>query len=121
MRQVGKTTFARRQVLDPATNYFTWDLETHRRRILHAPSEFWSPDSEPRIVLDEIHKYPRWKRLLKGVHDTRRDDVEIIVTGSRRLNVYQKGGDSLLGRFALSRLHPFTVGELLANGHQTRR
>jgi uncharacterized protein len=31
---------------------------------------------------------------------------------------YQKGGDSLLGRYALHRLHPFTVGELLAGGRQ---
>jgi predicted AAA+ superfamily ATPase len=118
-RQVGKTTFARSLLQDPAISYFTWDLETHRRRILHAPAAFWTPDSEARIVLDEIHKYPRWKRFLKGVYDTRRDDVEIIVTGSGRLDVYQKGGDSLLGRFALSRLHPFTVGELLTNGRQT--
>jgi uncharacterized protein len=118
-RQVGKTTFAKTLLDDPASAYFTWDLETHRRRILRAPAEFWSPGSVKRIVLDEIHKYPRWKRLLKGVFDTRRNDVEIIVTGSGRLDVYQKGGDSLLGRFVLNRLHPFTVGELLANGRQT--
>jgi predicted AAA+ superfamily ATPase len=46
------------------------------------------------------------------------DDVEIIVTGSGRLDVYQKGGDSLLGRYLLHRLHPFTVGEVLAGGRQ---
>ena len=42
----------------------------------------------------------------------------MIVTGSGRLDVYQKGGDSLLGRYLLHRLHPFTVGELLAGGRQ---
>ena len=117
-RQVGKTTFARSLLQAPAAAYFTWDLETHRRRIMHSPGDFWSPAAGQRIVLDEIHKYPRWKRLLKGLYDTRRDDVEIIVTGSGRLDVYQKGGDSLLGRFVLNRLHPFSVGELLANGQQ---
>lgn len=117
-RQVGKTTFAKSLLRDPASAYFTWDLDTHRRRILRAPADFWPAETLPRIVLDEIHKYPRWKRLLKGVFDTRGQDVEIMVTGSGRLDVYQKGGDSLLGRFNLNRLHPFTVGELLANGQQ---
>ena len=104
---------------DPASAYFTWDLESHRRRILRAPADFWPAATVYRIVLDEIHKYPRWKRLLKGVFDVCGQDVQIIVTGSGRLDVYQKGGDSLLGRFVLNRLHPFTVGELLANGAQT--
>ena len=43
----------------------------------------------------------------------------MIVTGSGRLDLYQKGGDSMLGRYGLDRLHPFTVGELLAHGRQT--
>ncbi len=118
-RQVGKTTFARGLLAHPTDAYFTWDLETHRRLILRAPADFWPSATVHRIVLDEIHKYPRWKRLLKGLFDTRGRDVEILVTGSGRLDVYQKGGDSLLGRFNLNRLHPFTVGELLADGQQT--
>lgn len=127
-RQVGKTTLAR-SLLPTADTYFTWDLERDRRRILRADGPFWpAPDAalrstprvapRARIVLDEIHKYPRWKRLLKGLHDTQRDAAEIIVTGSGRLDVYQKGGDSLFGRYNLHRLHPFTVGELLAGGDQ---
>jgi len=120
-RQVGKTTLARSLLNAPRESYFTWDLERDRRRILRADGAFWvsPPESRtPRIVLDEVHKYPRWKRLLKGLFDSYRDDVELIVTGSGRLDVYQKGGDSLLGRYALNRLHPFTVGELLAGGRQ---
>jgi predicted AAA+ superfamily ATPase len=120
-RQVGKTTLARSLLSDPRTSYFTWDLDRDRRRILRADGAFWAIPPSParaRIVLDEIHKYPRWTRFLKGLFDTNRDDVEIIVTGSGRLDVYQKGGDSLLGRYLLHRLHPFTVGELLAGGHQ---
>lgn len=118
-RQVGKTTMARALLADPDEGYFNWDVESHRRRILAAPDGFWDePGGRPRIVLDEIHKYPRWKRLLKGLFDARGRTVELVVTGSGRLDVYQKGGDSLLGRYALHRLHPFTVGELIANGDQ---
>ena len=75
-----------------------------------------SGQEPPRNLLDEIHKYPRWKRFLKGLYDGQKAAVQIIVTGSGRLDVYQKGGDSLLGRYGLHRLHPFTVGELLAHG-----
>jgi hypothetical protein len=38
--------------------------------------------------------------------------VDLLVTGSARLNVYKKGGDSLLGRAFHFRLHPFSQGEL---------
>jgi len=34
------------------------------------------------------------------------------MTGSARLNVYRRGGDSLLGRYLHFRLHPLTLGEL---------
>jgi hypothetical protein len=120
-RQVGKTTLAKSLLRDPEADYFTWDLERDRRRILRASGPFWTAPAgraRARIVLDEIHKYPRWKRFLKGLFDTQQGDVDIIVTGSGRLDVYQKGGDSLLGRYLLHRLHPFTVGELLASGRQ---
>jgi uncharacterized protein len=119
-RQVGKTTFAR-SLVTPA-DYFSWDLSAHRKRILRDPM-FWeiSTRGRQRIVLDEIHKYPRWKRLLKGIYDTEGHELEIIVTGSGRLDVYQKGGDSLFGRYSLARLHPFTLGELLSRSPQVVR
>jgi predicted AAA+ superfamily ATPase len=118
-RQVGKTTLAK-ALLGGTEGYFNWDVESHRKRILRAPEAFFTPASGPRtrLVLDEIHKYPRWKRFLKGLFDARRDELELLVTGSGRLDVYQKGGDSLLGRYEGCRLHPFTVGELLRGGRQ---
>ena len=36
-----------------------------------------------------------------------------MVTGSAKLNIFQKGGDSLMGRYLLYRMHPFSVNELL--------
>ena len=118
-RQVGKTTLVRQllEAAGQAHNYFNWDIESHRKAILRAPEGFWRATAaagRPRIVLDEIHKYPRWKRFLKGLYDAAAPGTEILVTGSGRLDVYQRGGDSLFGRYGLYRLHPFTVGELLA-------
>jgi predicted AAA+ superfamily ATPase len=36
-----------------------------------------------------------------------------LVTGSSRLDVYRRGGDSLQGRYHYYRLHPFSLAELL--------
>ena len=108
-RQVGKTTLAtllsRRH---SKSVYLNWDNRTHRERILR---EEWDPDSQI-LVFDELHKYDRWKGLIKGIWDTRGNNERIIVTGSSRLDTYRRGGDSLLGRYHLYRLHPFTAAEL---------
>ena len=51
------------------------------------------------VAVDEIHKYRRWKGFLKGFYDTYGERVRVIVTGSSRLDVYRRGGDSLMGRY----------------------
>ena len=74
-----------------------------------------SAPSPPRarglVVLDELHKDRRWKTRLKGVFDIAGPGDGLIVTGSARLDLYRRGGDSLLGRYLPYRLHPFSVGE----------
>ena len=66
----------------------------------------------PLWVLDEIHKYRSWRDLLKGLYDGRTRGQRIVVTGSARLDLYRRGGDSLQGRYHLLRLHPLSVAEL---------
>ena len=108
-RQVGKTTLAR-HLLDEAGpgRYFNWDYDDDRRALLQ---KRWS-DDDRLLVLDEIHKYPRWKSWIKGIHDVVGERHRLLVTGSARLDVYRQGGDSLLGRYHYWRLHPFTLDEL---------
>ncbi|OGC20982.1 hypothetical protein A2282_00680 [candidate division WOR-1 bacterium RIFOXYA12_FULL_36_13] len=65
------------------------------------------------IILDEIHKYKKWKTLVKGFYDKFKDDRDITVTGSSRLDIYRREGDSLQGRYHYYRLHPFTLAEVL--------
>lgn len=107
-RQCGKTTLAK-EVLERAGQglYLNWDDSIHRRRIL---SRDWD-DSARLIVFDELHKFPRWKRWLKGLWDTTLERHRYLVTGSARLDVYRRGGDSLLGRYHHWRLHPFCLAE----------
>ena len=117
-RQAGKTTLAR-MIADGYANqvYFNWDVVPDRARLLRNPYFFEAVErrdgSRPMVVLDEIHKYRGWKNYLKGVYDRFHAEFEFLVTGSGRLDVYRKGGDSLAGRYAMFHLWPFTLAELV--------
>src|SRR5437879_13204117 len=75
-RQVGKTTMAKALLHDPA-GYLSWDIRAQRDRILR---EEW-PEVRM-LVLDEIHKYRRWRNLLKGLFDQYTGERQILMTGS---------------------------------------
>lgn len=116
-RQVGKTTACRHR----ADVYVNWDDIDDRELILAGPGRLIDAlglnrlsETVPAILFDELHKIPRWKQFLKGFFDTHGDRVRISVTGSRRLDVYRRGGDSLMGRYFLYRMHPFSVAETVA-------
>ena len=116
-RQVGKTTLA--QIISKSyTNnlYFNWDVPLDRARLIENPfffEELTRKDpSRPLIIFDEIHKYRDWKNYLKGVYDEFHLQYQFLVSGSGRLDIYQKGGDSLAGRYFLFHLWPFTIAEL---------
>ena len=111
-RQSGKTTLAKSISLNfKSSEYLNWDAENDRRQIVKSKI----PDTEL-IIFDELHKFPRWKNFLKGYFDTRPKNQKIIVTGSARLDVYRRGGDSMLGRYFLWHLHPLCLAELKSAG-----
>lgn len=109
-RQVGKTTLAK-TLLPSRDNYFTWDDVTFASRWVKSPEEALSGRRRGVVVLDEIHKDRKWKNRLKGIFDRLGEEIPIVVTGSSRLDLYRKGGDSLMGRYYPYRLHPFSVAE----------
>ena len=108
-RQVGKTTLARLvgEAFDHVV-YLNWDESSHKKRFRERR---WSPETEL-LILDEIHKLPSWKSQVKGLFDTRPEHLRILVTGSARLDVFKRGGDSMLGRYHHYRLAPFSLNEL---------
>jgi predicted AAA+ superfamily ATPase len=120
-RQVGKTTLARSLLAKRASEdlYRSWDDLQWRREFAREPYAFIDAyrakgtAGKPLAVLDEIHKYPRWKSYVKGLWDTRKERIDLMVTGSGRLDVYQRGGDSLLGRYHQYRLHPLSLREVV--------
>lgn len=100
-RQVGKSTLAK-TLLGERALYLNWDIATDRTRLRKSD---W-PRDVPLVILDELHKYPKWKSYLKGVIDRDHNIPPLLVTGSARLETFRKSGDALTGRTFHHRLHP---------------
>jgi hypothetical protein len=116
-RQAGKTTLAK-MIAGSYTNslYFNWDIPLHRTRLIENKNFFENVErrdaTTPLIIFDEIHKYRDWKNYLKGIYDGFHDRFQFLISGSGRLDLYRKGGDSLAGRYFLFHLWPFTIAEM---------
>ncbi len=109
-RQVGKTTLVKSILSSHFSKgiYLNWDFDENRRDII---KKKWQEEDQL-IIFDELHKYPKWKSWIKGIYDVTGDKHSIIVTGSARLDIYRRGGDSLMGRYHYFRLHPFSLDEI---------
>jgi hypothetical protein len=116
-RQVGKTTSSR--ACAGKHRYYSWDRQSDRRLITKGPDAMAEDlqlatlrTSRRHIVIDELHKYRKWKTFLKGFFDVYGEQTGIVVTGSARLGFFRRGGDSLMGRYFLYRMHPLSIAEL---------
>lgn len=121
-RQAGKTTLAKLQLERSAnTNlYYAWDSRSVRERYKNNEL-FFTADAPPKkdkknwICFDEIHKIPRWKNILKSIFDETQEHYQFIVTGSAKLGMFKRAGDSLSGRYFAFHLFPLTLREV--RGH----
>ena len=116
-RQVGKTTLAKFIARSYSNKYyFNWDIISNKKLLIKDPAFFQHinrvDSTKPIVILDEIHKYKQWKNYLKGIYDQFKNEYVFLVSGSGRLDTYQKGGDSLAGRYFKFHLFPFTIAEL---------
>jgi len=106
-RQCGKTTLAKKLAVKTSA-YYNWDIANDRKKMrenkMDLDAKLW--------IFDELHKQHRWRNWLKGVYDEHSEDHSLLVTGSARLELYGKGGDSLQGRYYQHHLHPFTLAEI---------
>lgn len=109
-RQCGKTTLATELLKESKGAYYNWDIDSHKKIIrtskIDESSKLW--------VFDELHKFKSWRNWLKGIYDLHHSNHKILVTGSAKLDIYSRGGDSLQGRYFFHRLHPFTLSEYLS-------
>ncbi len=117
-RQIGKTTAVKAYLekLQQKHLYYNWDAASVKKRFA-VRADFFAEDLPPEtkawVALDEIHKYPKWKNILKGYYDEWKERAQFIVTGSARLDFFRKSGDSLVGRYFLFKLLPLGVKEAL--------
>jgi hypothetical protein len=109
-RQSGKTTLARSLIAGGVraanARYLNWDDDDARTRIVKGDFP-----REGLVVFDELHKYTRWRNFIKGVFDRDRARMQVLVTGSARLDLFRRGGDSLQGRYHHLRMYPFSLRE----------
>lgn len=108
-RQAGKTWLTKDIAKNfPNATYLNYDRMEDRTVIKKAA---WK-NSTDLLILDELHKMPKWKNFLKGIFDTKLPQLKIIVTGSARLDIFCHVGDSLAGRFFTHHLLPLSPAEL---------
>ena len=118
-RQVGKTRLAKQWLRKKQCSglYFNWDDITTRRAYLSDNRFFESPARslgirDPWIVFDEIHKRNRWRDILKGAYDLFGEEFRFLITGSAKLDLFRRSGDSLVGRYNLFHMMPLSLSEV---------
>ncbi len=119
-RQVGKTMLAKNWLEKKGCSslYFNWDDISTRQAFVNNSRFFESPARslgirDPWIVFDEIHKRSRWRDILKGAYDVFGEEFRFLVTGSARLDLFRRSGDSLAGRYNLFHMMPLSIAETI--------
>jgi len=118
-RQSGKTTLAKMKLKQEGAQnlYYLWDSRTVRERY-KSQELFFTQDAPPKkgkkwwVCFDEIHKIKGWKNILKGIFDETEQHYQFIITGSAKLNIIKKAGDSLSGRYFTFHLFPLLLKEV---------
>jgi predicted AAA+ superfamily ATPase len=118
-RQVGKTTLVKKFLRTRGCGdlYYNWDIAAIRSKY-RTDHSFYFADlknkqrKDPWICFDEIHKVNKWKNILKEHFDQYEAKVRTLITGSARLDLFRRSGDSLAGRYFLFHLLPITLSEM---------
>jgi predicted AAA+ superfamily ATPase len=110
-RQCGKSTLARMLGDRRGYEYLSFDNDVTRSAAEADPIGFVDGLSE-RVILDEVQRVPGLFTSLKSAVDRNRRPGRFLLTGSANVLLVPKLADSLAGRMAIQRLHPFAQCEL---------
>lgn len=106
-RKTGKTTLAKALTNNFSSSiYLNYDSSKDRQII---QNEEWSPSTEL-IILDEVHKMPKWRNYLKKLYDKKATDQKILAIGSA-LDAFKGKDDLLANCYFLHRLMPLSPKE----------
>ena len=118
-RRSGKTFIAKNflNAVHCENLYYNWDIKNVRQRYIKDQDFYLNDINKGKkdiwICFDEIHKVKKWKNILKEHFDKNEDkNIKTIVTGSARLDLFRKAGDSLAGRYFLFHLYPLILSEI---------
>ena len=127
-RQVGKTTLIR-QVQEklgadrmlyaaadlPAPPNSDWIIQQWQRAQVLASQHKGAGAFV--LALDEIQKIPGWSQTIKGLWDSRPENLHLVLLGSAQFLVQQGLTESLAGRFEVIRLPHWSFSEMQAAFH----
>ncbi len=111
-RQCGKSTLARMLGDRAGYSHLTFDDDTIRAAALTDPVGFVDGLPE-RVIIDEVQRVPTLFTSLKACVDRDRQPGRFLLTGSSNVLLLPKLSDSLAGRMAILRLHPFAQCEIV--------
>ncbi len=97
-RQVGKTSLVRKLFSDH--RYVSLDSGLNAEMAETRPSEFLNKHAPP-VILDEVQYAPKVLRWIKSYVDERKENGQIIITGSQSFPLMQSVTESLAGRAAV--------------------
>jgi predicted AAA+ superfamily ATPase len=107
-RQSGKTTLVRELFGDHF--YLSLEAPDVRARALEDPRGFLAQGEH--LTLDEIQRAPELLSYIQVLVDEDDRPGRFILTGSQNLLLMESVSQTLAGRTALLRLHPFSLFEL---------
>ena len=81
--------------------YYSWDdiavERAYRKKVVFESPARSLDISDPGLSLAEIHKQRNhWRDILKAVYDGFGDEFRFLITGSARVDLFRRSGDSLL-------------------------
>lgn len=116
IRQSGKSTLLRDLVgRQEGLPYFTLDRPEILKAVKAKPESFLRAESngfEKSIIIDEAQKSPALFDVLKVLADENRKRGMVLLAGSVDFSKAHGVREALTGRIGISRLYPFTLGEL---------
>ncbi|MGA2090791.1 MAG: ATP-binding protein [Endomicrobiales bacterium] len=109
-RQVGKSTFLKKDAQFRGWRYITLDDYEVFRQIQTVPEIVWQ-DTD-RIIIDEVQRYPDLLRAIKKTVDEDRLRRRFVLSGSANLLLMSHVSESLAGRAVYTAMHPMTLREM---------